>query len=47
MRSTGSCTRFVGLLAVLALLSSLAALSAGDETDTEPPSLGLTSLLSP
>jgi hypothetical protein len=47
MRSPGSSAHFVGLLAVLAILSSFAALSTPDASDAEPSSFEANAMLAP
>jgi len=47
MRSADSSIRFVGLLAILAVLSSAAALSTPDPSDAEPSSFEANAMLAP
>lgn len=47
MRSVDSSIRFVGLLAVLAVLSSVAALSTPEASDAEPSTFESNAMLAP
>jgi len=47
MRSSGSPAPFVGLLAVLAILSSFAALSTPESSDAEPSTFEANALIAP
>jgi hypothetical protein len=47
MRSTGSSAHFMGILAVLAVLSSVAALATPEPVDAEPSTFEANAVLAP